>query len=692
MRRFALEEVQMTEPRWTGKMALNAEFLEKMITYRVLAGFRRTAGIETDAEPYGGWEDSLIAGHGVGHYFSALAMRIAYLRGQVAALERITCEELDSARKELAVCTGKAETIVAGLSECQEKLGSGFLSAATVQDPGNVEIQFDAVEGRSDAQQWVPWYALHKVLQGLIDLWQYADIEGASVVAEKLAGWCCDRALSWDEETRKRVLSVEYGGMNDSLYQLFDITGDEKYRRAAKVFDEPELYHELLGFRNRLKGVHANATIPKIIGYLRGTGAFRKDVDPKKQEAGSGASEDAEARIELATRFFDLITAKQCYQTGGIGDMEHFFEDGLLDGSRTQCNAESCCAYNMIKLAQMLYERTGKIRFADYIERTLWNAKLGSVGPEGGYTYFNPMATGYYRLYSPNTPEKNPFWCCVGTGMEDFAKVADQVFYKDGDDVIIAQWISSNVRVSDHVRLFMNVDFDAGKLSVRHVVEDSPFSDEVTNIRILIPLWVANRKEILPDDGPYLPVKLKGNETITLDFEMKLSSHVLTDALPQLVTRKAPRIPNSIEPVPAAEVNRGPVPVGFTYGPFVLCVPLGSKLWGIAAGAGIDVVAPAWKVVFGTALRSDITYGKTQKSVLEEEYLILPKGVSLTRFRDELDSYITRNGDGNFMLSGLFNCKGYNVDLPLIPYYQTGDERYGIYWYLETDTCFVTGD
>ena len=662
MKRFSLENVQVTEPRWTEKIGLNAAFLEKMSTHRVLAGFRRTAGIRTDAKPYGGWEDSLIAGHGVGHYFSALAMRIAYLRGLVASLEVSGGEELDSARKALDLCTGKAQRIVTGLAECQEKLGSGFLSAATVQDPGNVEIQFDAVEGKCDARQWVPWYALHKVLQGMIDMWQYADIEGASDVAVKLADWCCDRALSWDDETRKRVLSVEYGGMNDSLYQMFDITGDEKYKRAAQVFDEPELYKELLGFKNRLKGVHANATIPKIIGYLRG----------------------GDDRIELATRFFDVVTTTQCYKTGGIGDMEHFFEDELLDGSRTQCNAESCCAYNMIKLAQMLYEKTGKIRFADYIERALWNAKLGSMGPAGGYTYFNPMATGYYRLYSPNKPDKNPFWCCVGTGMEDFAKVADQVFYKDGDDVVIAQWISSNLKVSEDIDLLLDVDFSGQKLSVRQIVKGEPVSKTVTNVKILIPIWVANRKALIPDGGPYLEVKLTGCETVSFDFEMKLSAHVLTDALPHLISREAPRIPHSLETLNGYDMYRGPVPIGFTYGPFVLCVPLGNEKWGIAAGAGIDVVAPAWKVVFGAAVKSDITYGKTQKSVLDREYLTLPEDVSIKRFRDDLDTYITRDSKGGFVLSGLKNWNGDTVDLPLIPYYQTGNERYGIYWYLET--------
>ena len=386
--RSELNDIKITDVRWKACEDKNALFLSSMDPERVLAGFKRTCRIKTDAKPYGGWENSLIAGHGTGHYFSALGMRIATLR----------CRENSP---ELEESIAKANAVVTGLKECQKKLGNGFLSAATVQDEDNPYIQFDVLEGKAEGQQWVPWYALHKVLQGIMDLWTYGHIAGAKEAALALADWVCDRVLSWDKETRKKVLSVEYGGMNDSLYQLYTLTGDKRYLSAAEVFDEPELYEELLSFKNRMRGVHANATIPKILGYLEGAKAFDK----------AGIKEEIQPRITTAEKFWDSVIRNQTYATGGIGDMEHFFADGLLDGSRTQCNAESCCCYNMMKLSQLLFELTGKPKYLDYIERTLWNAKLGSVGPDGGYTYFNPMAIGYYRLYSPSEPSANPFWC-----------------------------------------------------------------------------------------------------------------------------------------------------------------------------------------------------------------------------------------------------------------------------------------
>lgn len=627
--RSELNVIKITDVRWKDCEDKNALFLSSMDPERVLAGFKRTCRIKTDAKPYGGWENSLIAGHGTGHYFSALGMRIATLRGR---------ENTPELKESIA----KASAVVTGLKECQEKLGNGFLSAATVQDEDNPYIQFDVLEGKAEGQQWVPWYALHKVLQGIMDLWTYGHIAGAKEAALALADWVCDRVLSWDKETRKKVLSVEYGGMNDSMYQLYTLTGDKRYLSAAEVFDEPELYEELLSFKNRMRGVHANATIPKILGYLEGAKAFDK----------AGIKEEVQPRITTAEKFWDSVIRNQTYATGGIGDMEHFFADGLLDGSRTQCNAESCCCYNMMKLSQLLFELTGKPKYLDYIERTLWNAKLGSVGPDGGYTYFNPMATGYYRLYSPSEPSANPFWCCVGTALEDFASIGGKICYRKDPDLYITPWISSDICFGEQVYQ-LRADYGKGRLTISCAQCDSG----KTAVKLRIPRWIKNRDLILPDSEDFLDVAFPPDGTFELGFEMQLK----IAGLPDETSAK-----------------------GFMYGPFVLCVPLGNDKWGINENAGIEVVAPAWKVVFDASVNCNINYGRTQRAILDREYLTLPEGVALQAFSDNLEKYLAKDND-RFLLTGLKDFRGSDISLPLIPYYQAGNERYGIYWYIRSN-------
>lgn len=605
MKRVPLKYVQVKDKAWTRAMEENLHFISDMDPDRALAGFRRTAGIQTEAATYGGWEDSMIAGHGLGHYFSALAMEIACGHGDM---------------KE------RASYIVDGLAACQDKLGSGFLSAAKLEEYQNVYVQFDRLEGKQEGGTWVPWYAMHKVLQGLLDLYTYGEIEKALSVAENLGDWIAERVLQWDEATKRKVLSVEYGGMNDSLYQLYQLTGKEKYQKAAEQFDEKGLYQEFVGMKNRLKGVHANTTIPKVLGYLQG---------------------NPEERAELAGRFWQLVVGQHSYATGGIGDMEHFFGDGMLDASRTQCNAESCCVHNMMKLSQLLYETTTNASYLEYIEKALWNARLASMGPKGGYSYFNPMATGYYRLYSAKDPSENPFWCCVGTGMEDFAKVGEFIFCEEEGKIRVNQWISAELHCTNGAVLSMEVNYETGLLRL--------FSSKDLELEIRMPKWMVNRNEYLPDEETYRKVTLQAGEAFDLPFEMAVAVHNLPDA------------ENA---------------VGFTYGPFVLCVPLGKERWGETTGAGIEVVAPAWKVVFDAAVKLDVTYGRTQRGILDREYLLLPKGETLDSFKENIRSYVKKE-DGGFTLYGLRSGDGEERNLKLIPYYRTGDERYGIYWYLQ---------
>ena len=96
---------------------------------RFLAGFYENAGIRTPYARYGGWENTLIAGHTPGHYLSALAQ---------ACQNAGVCEE-DKKR-----LFEKLTRMVDGLLECGARR-EGFLWAAPAVR-GGAEAQFDNVE------------------------------------------------------------------------------------------------------------------------------------------------------------------------------------------------------------------------------------------------------------------------------------------------------------------------------------------------------------------------------------------------------------------------------------------------------------------------------------------------------------------------------------------------------------------
>nr|MCR4673782.1 glycoside hydrolase family 127 protein [Lachnospiraceae bacterium] len=400
---FRLNDVTLNDSEMKKARAGVLSFIKKMEPDRVLCVFRRNAGVsDLGAEPYGGWEHSLIGGHALGHYFSAAAMAVAAFQDK----------ELE---KDL-------NYIVTSLREVQRYYGNGFLSAATCEDGHRAEEQFDIEEGKKTGKTWVPWYALHKVLQGVLDIYLYTGNKEAFEISKDLGKWVCRRSLSWSPEIRQRILNTEYGGMNDVLFQLYELTKDEDYLKSAKVFCDEPLYQHLSYDENALCGVHANTTIPKYLGALH----FSENV-------------------EVCKAFYHRVIFHQTYPTGAIGDMEHFRNDSMLDAARSQCNGESCCTYNMMKMSKNLFCMTEDEDYLDYYEKAIFNAKMGSVNHNGATTYFNPMATGFFKFFGEEEPEDNLFWCCTGTGMEDFMKLTDGIYFHKDNHLYITQYISSSL-------------------------------------------------------------------------------------------------------------------------------------------------------------------------------------------------------------------------------------------------------
>ncbi len=72
IRDFSINDVKMTDKYVTNAFALELKYLLSFDNNRLLAGFRENAGLNTyGAKRYGGWENTLIGGHSIGHYLTA---------------------------------------------------------------------------------------------------------------------------------------------------------------------------------------------------------------------------------------------------------------------------------------------------------------------------------------------------------------------------------------------------------------------------------------------------------------------------------------------------------------------------------------------------------------------------------------------------------------------------------------------
>ena len=529
---FSISDVKMTDQYVTNAFSLELKYLLSFDNNRLLAGFRENAGMNTfGAKRYGGWENTLIGGHSVGHYLTALSQ--AYQNPNISAEER-------------DALMNKMKVLVDGMKECQKnsKGQPGFVWAATKGNQQSVEFQFDNVENRKTniiQEAWVPWYTMHKLIAGLVDVYKNTGYEPAKEVASGLGDWTYNRCSKWSSQTHATVLSVEYGGMNDCLYDLYSVTQNQKYADAAHFFDETALFDRVLsGGTDVLNGKHANTTIPKFMGALK-----RYMVLGGKDEK----------YLEYAKSFWDMVTTHHTYITGGNSEWEHFGKDDILDAERTNCKCETCNSYNMLKLSRELFKITGDKKYMDFYERTYYNSILSSQHPETGMTtYFQPMATGYFKVYSS---EYDHFWCCTGSGMESFSKLGDTMYMHSGNTLYVNFYQSSVLTWKEqNVKITQESTIPDGE-TVTFTVEGSGDLD----LRFRIPDWKAGnitvkvngQKTAYTDINGYAQISrsFSNGDKIELTIPEEVQAHTLQDAKGKAYA--------------------------FTYGPVVLSAELGTE-------------------------------------------------------------------------------------------------------------------
>ncbi len=633
---FNLNEVAFTNDYFENAQELEIKYLLSFDIDKLLAGFRDTAGIDMKgAERYPGWENMLIGGHCVGHYLTACAQAYATLPDgdeNKAKLYDILVEMTD------------------GLRECQTTVGTGFIFGAQIIDRKNIEIQFDNVElGRTNiiTQAWVPWYTMHKILAGLVDVYKLTGYEPAKTTASDLGDWCYGRTSSWSEELRRHVLGIEYGGMNDCLYELYGITGKDEHAAAAHAFDETWLFENVRkGTENALNNRHANTTIPKFLGALnRYIQCDGKTVN--------GSTVDADIYLRYAEAFFDMVVDKHTYITGGNSEWEHFGEDHILDAERTNCNCETCNTYNMLKLARALFLITGKVKYADYYENAYLNAIMSSQNPKTGMTtYFQPMATGYFKVYGT---EFTKFWCCTGSGMENFTKLGDSLYFKNDNAIIVNQYIGSVLTWNEKgVTVTQSTDIpktDTASFTV------STKDGKKANIDVYfrLPDWMASDAKLTVGGDEYAYETVDGyalvkgpfadGTEITLTLPMNVTVHRLADN------------ENS---------------VAFKYGPVVLSALLGTNNM-LSTTTGVDVTIPASKQI-------EKKYAQSGSDVIT-----ILNGQTVDEFIENINENLVRNDTADGELA--FTLKNTDANLTFVTHYTQHKERYGLYWTLrESDS------
>lgn len=407
---FPVSQVRLTESPFKHAQDLDICYLLGLDPDRLLAPYRKEAGVPPKAPNYGNWENSGLDGHIGGHYLSALSYMYAATDNQEIK------ERLDYMLDEL--------------EDCQEASRDGYLCGV----PGGRNMWEEISHGDIRASRfdlngkWVPLYNIHKIYAGLRDAYIQTGNRKAKKMLIKLTDWILRLTSSLNDSQIQEMLNSEHGGLNEIFADVAHITGDNRYLKLAHQFSHQEILQPLLKHQDLLTGMHANTQIPKIIGFKR-----IADVE------GNRDWNDA------ARYFWETVAERRSISIGGNSVREHFNPaDDFSSMLSNEQGPETCNTYNMLRLTKMLYETSADVKLVDYYERALYNHILSSQNPvQGGFVYFTPMRPGHYRVYSqPQTS----FWCCVGSGLENHAKYGEMIYGYNDKTLYVNLFIPSTLQ------------------------------------------------------------------------------------------------------------------------------------------------------------------------------------------------------------------------------------------------------
>ncbi|HEX6820991.1 MAG TPA: beta-L-arabinofuranosidase domain-containing protein [Candidatus Sulfotelmatobacter sp.] len=470
---FPLTQVRLGNGPCTIAMEADRQYLRSLPPDRLLHTFRINAGLPSSAQPLGGWEapDCELRGHYAGgHYLSACALMYASTGD----------EDLNK----------NAARVVSELAKCQTAMKSGYLSAFPIEF-------FDRLRERQEV--WAPFYTIHKIMAGLLDMYVYCGNEQALDTAEKMAGWVGGYTGPLSYEHMQRVLGTEFGGMGEVLSNLYAVSGKEYYLRMAQRFDKRAFFDPLADHRDELKGLHVNTHIPQVIAAAR----YYELTGERRYR-------------DIAEYFWDEVVNERSYCTGGTSNRESWnTEPGKLSGDLGPTTAECCCAYNMMKLTRHLFGWSPEARYMDYYERLVFNHRLGTINPEDGtMMYYLPLASGYWKTFGKPL---DAFWCCTGTGSEEYAKLGDTIYFHDDDSIYVNLYIDSQVQWPEKgLRFKQETRFPQQQGTTITVFGDKP-AQLAVNLRI--PYWVRGGKVKI--NGTALPAFASPSSYLSLNRTWK---------------------------------------------------------------------------------------------------------------------------------------------------------------------------
>jgi DUF1680 family protein len=376
--------------------------------------------------------------------------------------------------------------------------------------------------------RWTEWdvWAHKYAIIGLLNYYSVTGYKPALETAEKAADLIC-RTFGDEQGKRDLMTAGEHNGLApgsilEPMVDLYRYTGDQRY----------------LDFCRYIFRAYEQPGGPKIISQLEKYGDVTKVGDAKAYEMLScflGILKyykltGEEKYLKLLQTAWTDITLHRLYITGTSSDHEIFMPPGILKAGNENNMGEGCVTVTWIQFNLQLLQITGDPKYAEELERSVYNHLLAAENPQTGcVSYYTPLQGAKpYRC-------DQGFSCCLSSIPRGISLIPEMMggkmnnvftvlLYENGEatENIVAK---DNSKIKLYIKAITKFPLD-GKIDF--VVNPSKEATFTLNFRV--PEWSENFTAKVGDHKYYgkkghllsINRKWKAGEHISISFDMPL--------------------------------------------------------------------------------------------------------------------------------------------------------------------------
>lgn len=321
-----------------------------------------------------------------------------------------------------------------------------------------------------------------------------------------------------------------------ALFKLYKVTKDKKHLELAKFFVDKRGNNKDKEIADWAYDNYCQSHLP-LREQFEPVGHVVRALYLYSSMADAAAETGDRELLKACEKLFEHITEKRMYITGGMGQThngEAFSLDYFLPNETAY--TETCASIAMVFFCRRMLELTGESKYADIIEKEIYNGAISGVSLDGNkFFYTNPVSIDLdnrnkeqstnWRDWFPETQRVEVFGCscCPPNIVRFMAMMGDNIYSTCGDTHYVHQFINSK---TDKV----SITTDFPNSSIVKINADAK------ELRVRIPCWCENfecNKTYTTENGYAVLTDTKGEIEINLNmkpFLMESNSLVADNA------------------------------------------------------------------------------------------------------------------------------------------------------------------